>query len=200
MEMRLAVECKINWHSGKVRVVSAPGKNIRLPQSLIAASNFGRNQLGECHLAAQRATYNRDDLGGLIGESVSKLLVEGYQVGHVHIEHVGFDEDVCSKGISANGRVSGGRGDDDGDLPVNEIVIQTELQDEGAEGTLDFTRLILWLAVILGQASVDGENGGTIHDGGDGRSSSIEGEMVGKKVQGFSSRPTRLPLKLPKKG
>jgi hypothetical protein len=45
-------------------------------------------------------TYNRNNLGGLIGKSVGKLLVEGYQVSHVYIKDVSLDEDVCSQSIS----------------------------------------------------------------------------------------------------
>jgi hypothetical protein len=41
MEMRFAVEWRINWQSGKARIASAPGKNMRFAQSLIAVSNLG---------------------------------------------------------------------------------------------------------------------------------------------------------------
>lgn len=44
--------------------------------------------------------YNGDNLGGLIGESVGKFLVERYQVCHVYIEDVSLNEDIRSQGIS----------------------------------------------------------------------------------------------------
>lgn len=34
--------------------------------------------------------------------------------------------------------------------PVYKSVVQTKLQDEGSEGLLDFTWLVVWLAVVLG--------------------------------------------------
>ncbi len=50
-------------------------------------------------------------------------------------------------------------------VPVDEIVVETELQDKGPEGPENLSGLTLGLAIILWQAGINGEDRGTIHCG-----------------------------------
>lgn len=87
MEIMLALEWRMSWHSGKERELSAPGKNMRLAQSLMAISNC--RVLVIFHgVVWEGWSYDRDDVGRLNGEFMGQLFVEGNQVAYIYIKHV----------------------------------------------------------------------------------------------------------------
>jgi hypothetical protein len=92
-------------------------------------------------------TYERNDLGGFSDESMSQLFVERDKMANINVAIVLLEENVFADLISGKtlAIVNKLHGED---RPVNEGIVQTELQNELLQLRLNLAASIL--VVVLG--------------------------------------------------